>query len=330
MSRAPVAVCTVTHDSAADLPAYFAALATLNPGPQEVIVVDSGSHDDSLALLERSQRGQLEAAQLVVLAQEDNLGFAAAMNRAVGCCSSPYLLSLNPDARPDPDFLEHLCSAAEQRPGLRLGAVTGRVRRPDGRLDACGMRLVPSWRHFDRGSEEPDRGQYRHAARVFGATGAASLWVRAALEDVAIEGEIFDPRFHTFREDAELCFRLQERGWQVLYEPRAGCEHRRSSTPGRRAAMPPRVNLHSLKNRYLLRAYHETAASLLATLPFAGVRELLILLFVLARERTSLGAYGWLIAHRAEILRRRRLIQDRRTVSALELARWFWRTEVPW
>src|SRR5262249_6417158 len=163
-------------------------------------------------------------------------------NAAIAGTDAPFVLSLNADARPEPEFVARLLARMVE-PGWRVGAVTGRLLRPpqaDGsrRLDACGMRLVQTWRHLDRGSGELDRGQYARAERVFGGTGAATLLRREALFDVAVEGDVFDPDFFTFREDAELCFRLRERGWEVLYEPAARCEHRRFNVPERRTAMP--------------------------------------------------------------------------------------------
>ena len=149
--------------------------------------------------------------------------------------------------------------------------------------------------------------------QVFGATGAASLFRREALDDVAVDGEVFDPRFHSFREDAELCFRLRERGWEVLYEPAAVAEHRRFNLPERRSAMPAFVNFHSLKNRYLLRLYHQTGGNFVRTFFPTLVRDLAALGYVLLRERSSLAAYAWLWRHRRELLRRRRIIQGRRT-----------------
>ncbi len=196
-------------------------------------------------------------------------------------------------------------------------------------LDACGMRLSWTWRHFDRGSGEPDGGQYAAAERVFGATGAATLWRRAALDDVALAGEIFDERYHSFREDAELAFRLRERGWEILYEPAAVATHRRRVLPERRSALPPAVNLHSLKNRYLLRIDHQTAANFLWTLPATLTRDLAALAWVLLRERTSLPAYAWLWQRRRELARHRRLVQQRRTVPARAIGRWFMRSAEP-
>jgi GT2 family glycosyltransferase len=326
-----VAVCIVTHDAAADLPGCFASLASLDHRPLEVVVVDCASSDGSLEVARREAPAGLPF-QAVDLGE--NAGFAGGMNAALARTSAPWVLSLNADARPAPGYVSRLLERASAHPALRVGAVTGRLVRPaqgsgPRLLDACGMRLLPSWRHLDRGSGEPDRGQLPAPERVFGATGAASIFRREALDDVAVDGEVFDSRFHSFREDAELAFRLRERGWEVLYEPTAVAEHRRFNLPERRSAMPAFVNYHSLKNRYLLRIYHQTAGNLLRTLPPTLARDLAALAYVLLRERTSLAAYGWLWRNRTELLRRRRTIQGRRTRPASEIDRWFRRQGEP-
>ena len=323
---APVAILIVTHDDAGDLPACFATIAALSPPPAELMVVDCASGDDSASVARRDWPAGL-AGEVVPLSE--NRGFAGGMNVALAKSRAPWVLTLNADARPSADYLQHLLARAKAAEAhARVAAVTGRLVRPpaaDGnrRLDACGMRLTPAWRHHDRGSGALDRGQFARPQPVFGGTGAATLWRREALLDVAIDGEVFDERFHSFREDAELCFRLRERRWEVLYEPAAICEHRRVNLPARRAAMPPEVNRHSLKNRYLLRTYHQTFRNLIWTLPFALFRDLQALLWVLFFERGSLPAYRWLWTHRGELLARRRAIQSRRTAGWWEVERWF-------
>jgi GT2 family glycosyltransferase len=327
---APVAVLVVTHHDAGDLPGCFAAIAALDPPAAELVVVDCASADGSVAAAREHWPAGM-AGEVVPLAE--NRGFAGGMNVALARSTAPWALTLNADARPEPGFLAALLAASAPT-GLRVGAVTGRLVRPPAaggsrRLDACGMRLSPAWRHLDRGSGEPDRGQLDRLERVFGGTGAATLFRREALADVAVDGEVFDERFHSFREDAELAFRLRERRWEVLYAPAARCEHRRHNLPSRRREMSAFVNRHSLKNRYLLRLYHQTVGNLLWTLPFAAVRDLQALVWVLLAERSSLPAYGWLWRHRRELLARRRAIQGRRTAGWWEVERWFLRRSVP-
>jgi GT2 family glycosyltransferase len=322
---ATVAVCIVTHGSAADLPGCLEAVAALRHRPLEIVVVDCASRDGSL---ETARAHAPAGLPFQAIGFAENLGFAGGMNAAFAHTRAPWVLTLNADARPAPDFVSRLLDRALAMPSLRAGAVTGRLIRPPRedeprRLDACGMVLTRNWRHLDRGSGELDRGQLGVPERVFGATGAASLFRRAALDDAALEGEIFDPRFHSFREDAELCFRLRERGWEVLYEPAALCEHRRFNLPERRAAMPAHVNLHSLKNRYLLRIYHQTAGNLVRTFLPTLARDVAALGWVVLRERSSLAAYAWLWRNRRDLLRRRRLIQGRRTVPPRAIDRWF-------
>lgn len=326
----PVAVLVVIHQSAADLPQCLAALAGLRHRPLEVVVVDCASSDDGADVARREATARGLPHRVIALAE--NRGFAGGMNAALAATSAPWVLSLNADARPEPEFV---CRLLERLAPRRCGgAATGRLLRPAAsgeppRLDACGMRLTLTWRHLDRGSGEVDRGQHGRPQRVFGATGAATLFRRAALDDVAVEGEVFAESFHSFREDAELAFRFAERGWEVLYEPAARAVHRRRVLPGRRGRLPPAVNFHSLKNRYLLRLYHQTPANLLLTLLPALARDLGALVWVLARERSSLAAYAWLWRHRRQIRERRRRIQQRRTRPAREVDRWFFRDGAP-
>lgn len=320
-----VAVCIVTHNAASDLPGCLEAVERLEHRPLEIVVADCASADGSLDVARRHAPPGLPFQALDL---GENRGFTGGMNAALAASRSPWVLALNADARPASDYLTRLLARADAHPGLRVGALIGRLLRPaaaDGSrlLDACGMRLTRTWRHLDRGSGEPDRGQYQAPERVFGASGAAALYRREALDDAAVDGEIFDTRFHSFREDAELCFRLRERGWEILYEPAAVAEHRRFNLPERRSAMPAAVNYHSLKNRYLLRLYHQTAGNFLRTLLPTLIRDLMAIGWVLLGERTSLPAYSWLWRHRREILRRRRAIQARRTVPPAALDRWF-------
>lgn len=334
MKPLPVALLIVTHNSADDLPGGLAAVGELSPPPSELVIVDCASSDASLSEARRAAPATIPTR---FEALDANLGFAGGMNRAIALSTAPFLLTLNADAQLARDFLAPLVARLEDPRFARVAAVTGRLvrsRPPSAsgappRLDACGMRLSWTWRHFDRGSGELDHGQYGAAERVFGATGAATLWRRTALADGAIAEQIFDERYHSFREDAELAFRLRERGWEILYEPAAAATHRRRVLPERRADLPPAVNLHSLKNRYLLRIDHQTLGNFLWTLPATLFRDSAALAWVLLGERSSLPAYSWLWRHRRELLAHRRLVQGRRTAPARSIGRWFLREAEP-
>ena len=361
-----LAICTVTWNDAENLPRFFESLAALQGPAFRLIVVDNASSDGTVESL-REHAGAA-GFPVEVIALDGNTGFAGGLNRALesAFATDPrpeWVLSLNADAWPAPDYAERLIESArrftsEERP---VGAVTGRLLRAEGRpegrrtdtdahnrrtdtdshsrrtdrgadnpvIDACGMALTRSWRHVDRGSDQIDRGQHAVTERVFGGTGAATLFLGAALQDAAVEGRVLDDDFHSYREDAELCFRLQERGWQVLYEPRARAVHRRVNLARRRRRMSPEVNFHSLKNRYLLQYYHRSFADLPRTFLATALREFGIVAYVLLRERSSLAAWGWLWRHRGRLRERRRLIRSRRLVPGRAVARWFGRAALP-
>lgn len=186
--------------------------------PAELVILDCASRDGSAEAARAHAPASIPTAGRVL---EENRGLSGGMNEAVTASTAPLFLSLNADARPEPSFLRDLAVRAEHHPPV--GAVTGRLIRPaagGARLpDACGRYLTQSWRHLNRESDEPDRGQYALAERVFGATGTASLLRLQALLDVAVDGDRFLPEFHSLREDAELCLRQRERGWEVRNEP---------------------------------------------------------------------------------------------------------------
>ncbi|MEM7349487.1 MAG: glycosyltransferase family 2 protein [Acidobacteriota bacterium] len=332
-----VAVCIVTYNSAADLPDCLEAVAAQDHRPLELVVVDCQSGDQSV---EVAREASLPGIPRQVVALDENLGFSGGMNTAFSRTDAPYLLTLNADAAPQSTYVGRLLARLQPTP--RTAAVTGRLVRPSpigfgtSRLhqgirliDACGMVLTRTWRHLDRGSGKTDRGQWNVPQRVFGATGAATLFAREALDDVKLGDEVFDPSFHSYREDAELCFRFHERGWQVIYEPGAVAEHRRRVVPERRRDLPAAINYHSLKNRYLLRAYHQTAGNLWRTSVPTLWRDLQALVYVVLFERSSLAAYAWLWSHRKQIRARRHLIQSRRTEPTEAVDQWFSRRSLP-
>jgi len=83
------------------------------------------------------------------------------------------------------------------------------------------------------------------------------------------------------------------------------------------------VNMHSVKNRFLLRSKNEGWWLAFRNAPFELFRDVVVIVASLTIERTSLPAFGWLWRNRARIRAKRRAIQQRRRVGDRELARWF-------
>lgn len=310
------------------LNACLEAVARLTPLPATVILVDNASADDSLAVA----RTWARRLPMKVVTSAENQGFAAGVNRALGQSPAPWVLLLNPDCAPRPDHVSMLLDAVASRPeASEIGSATGkllRARPPELTespvVDAAGMVVTPSGRHFDRGSGEPDDGRWDRPAWVFGGTGACTLYRRAALEDVLYpDGQLLPESFFAYREDAELAWRLQWRGWRCLYVPMAVAAHRRGLQPERGRRQDPAVNRLSVQNRFLLRAHCADAGWHLRCFPWWLLRDLLVLGACLTVERGSLPGLVQAWRGRHDAGRRRRWVLGRRRVPSRHLGRWF-------
>ncbi|HZI63809.1 MAG TPA: glycosyltransferase, partial [Thermoanaerobaculia bacterium] len=112
-ATAPVAVLVVTRDAADDLPGCLAAVAALDPAPAELLVVDCASADASVEVARRHFPARLAGD---VVALPENLGFAGGTNAALARSAAPWALTLNADARPEPDYLARLLARAAAHP----------------------------------------------------------------------------------------------------------------------------------------------------------------------------------------------------------------------
>jgi GT2 family glycosyltransferase len=320
-----VSALIVTFNSAKYLPACLASLAAQDYSPLEIVVIDNASTDGSRELLHSS------AAATRVELNPRNVGFAAGQNQAIRLARGEWLLCLNPDVVLSRDFVSQLARAASLGP--RIGAACGKLLRcsfsEDGRtersnlIDSTGIYFLPNLRHLDRGSEQPDAGQFQRMEYVFGATAAAALFRRSMVEDISPEGEFFDEEFFAYREDADTAWRAQILGWKCIYSPAAVAWHERRVTPERREQLPVAINWHSIKNRFLMRAKN-ISFGLYARLFFpASARDLMIVGYAYLRDWRLLSAllYPW--QHLHSLKKKRAWVQSRRRVSDRELRRWF-------
>ncbi len=321
-------IVVVSHNHADVLPACLRAVAGLEPRPLSVTLIDNASSDGSAAVA----RAFVDRLPVAVVAGSANLGFAGGANAGLARGAAPWVLLLNPDCAPRSDFVAALLAAAVARPEEpEIGSVTGRLLRgtgaaltPDGRLDAAGMVVNPDGRHRDRGAGEPDDGRCARPAWVFGGTGAATLYRRAALADVAYpDGQILAESFFAYREDAELAWRLLWRGWRCLYVPDAVAVHRRGFRPERGRQGHEVINRLSVRNRFLLRLHCADLRWHLACLPWWLVRDLLVVAACLTVERSSLAGLAEAWRGRREARTRRRWVLERRRIPSRRITRWF-------
>jgi GT2 family glycosyltransferase len=326
MSNMPgptICVSIVTYNSARYIGKCLESVLDQRGAPMEILVVDNASSDETLRILESY------AGRIRLFRNERNTGFAAAQNQAIRASAAEWVLTLNPDVLLRPGFLRRLLDAGERDPGA--GAVCGKLfsigpgfQPLAARLiDSTGLYFTPAMRHFDRGWHEPDGPHFSRPEYVFGASAAAALYRRAMIEDVSIDGHFFDPDFFCYREDADIAWRAQLLGWRCIYTPSATAYHVRSFVPGNRRSVSPAMNMHSVKNRFLLRIKNATPGLYRRHWASMTARDLVVMAGCLFYEPSSLEAFLRLAQCLPRALRSRRAIMARRRADDRDLAEWF-------
>ncbi|HEV7615628.1 MAG TPA: glycosyltransferase [Solirubrobacterales bacterium] len=187
--------------------------------PIDVVVVDNGSHDDSLELLRE------EFPEVAVLALEQNLGFGPAINRAVGEHPADPLILLNNDAEAEPRFVEALLDAAAE--GVQAVAGVLLQERDPGLIDSAGVVADRTLMGFDYLHGEP-LAALAGAPAPLGPTGGAALYAHAAF--AAVGG--FDERIFLYYEDLDLALRLAAAGASCRLAGEARAVHAYSASLG--------------------------------------------------------------------------------------------------
>jgi N-acetylglucosaminyl-diphospho-decaprenol L-rhamnosyltransferase len=234
----------------------------------EVVVVDNASRDGSL---ERIRRAHPEA---VLIGNQDNRGFAAAANQGIRATTAPYVFVLNPDAEITAGTLAGFVKLAEDHP--HAGAVGPLVRDIDGSLypsarkvpaigEAIGHAFLHPFNPENRFSRaytmaDWDRQSEREVSWV---SGSCVLLRRAALEQVGL----FDEDYFMYAEDADLCTRLRDGGWSVLFTPELEVMHERGVSTGNSKRM---IRVHS-DSIYRYFSKHHATGWKRVLLPFAWV-----------------------------------------------------------
>jgi GT2 family glycosyltransferase len=318
-----VSVTIVTYNSGRFIKRCLESVLAQRYANKEIIVIDNASSDGTVDILEQFE----DRCQIIY--NDENIGFAAAQNQAIRSSTGEWVLTLNPDVLLLPNFIQALVDAGQF--DSKIGTVCGKLLAilatfdlPDKPLvDSTGIYFTPMLRHLDRGSQEVDNGHYLKHEYVFGATAAAALYRRQMIDDISIGEEFFDPDFFVYREDADVAWRAQLMGWRCIYTPHARGYHVRKVLPGNRRALPPGINMHSVKNRYLMRLKNMTGDLYKRNWLSITTRDIVVFGACLVREQSSLKAFWYVTRNWKRVMAKRREIMSRKRVDDDYIASWF-------
>jgi GT2 family glycosyltransferase len=287
--------------------------------PFEVLVVDNGSTDGSQAWLAEHYR------QVRLIANPQNVGFAAANNQGIRAARGTLIALLNNDTLPEPNWLAELVAAVDQHP--RIGMAASKMvyaDRPD-IIDSTGVCLDRCGITWDRATGQPDNASDQNIVEVFGASAGAGLYRRELFDEVGL----LDEDFFIYLEDVDLAWRAQWHGWKGVYVPAAKVCHAHSASM--REGSPRKTYLLA-RNKIWLLAKNYPQPYFALFLPFIVFYEALSLGLSTIRGVGGSAARGRLagIAALPRVFRQRHRLRSTARVPAREVFARLQPAAFPW
>jgi GT2 family glycosyltransferase len=267
----------------------------------EVIVVDNASADSTAEFVgERFPRAR-------IVLSPTNCGYGAGNNLAAASARGDVLVFLNPDAIPEPHWLERLIESMHQH-GRDLATSKITLLADRERLNSAGNLIHFMGLSFCRGVNA-HRSFFDRPELVSGASGAAFAISRDLFQRLGG----FDGSLFLYHDDVDLSLRALLAGERCLYVPDAVVAHDYA------LALPAIKWGWVEAHRYAILLKTFKPGTLLVLLPALLVMDLVTLAYLATRGpafvRAKLSSYGWVLRNLGAILARRRRAQATRAVS---------------
>jgi GT2 family glycosyltransferase len=299
-----VSVVIPNHNGATWLPRCLDGLARQEYRDFEVILVDDGSTDESVALV----RDRFPNVRPVVL--DNNTGFASAVNRGIATARGTYVVLLNNDTVAEPGWLAALAGLADTSPADVVAIASKMLRMEDPeRIDDAGDTL--SWMGDARklGHEQP-AAVFMERREVFSVCAGAALYRRSFLKEIGG----FDERFFAYLEDVDLGLRGRLLGYRYLFEPAARVLHQGQGTGLSRSLYVRLIT----RNRMLLFLKNVPLSLLVKRLPQI-LRGQVHFFLAYRKPWQSLAGYASLLGCVPHIWRERARMRSSRRIPAHQL-----------
>lgn len=197
-----------------------------NEADIRVVVVDNASTDGSLILAKE------KFPKYRFIENEKNVGFGTANNQVLKNLETEYVLILNPDCLLEKGVLKELLTYYEKNPDT--GVMTCKIILPDGSVDYTAHRGLPTpWASLlyffgDRTKYHLTDRDLKIPHEVDSVAGAFFLTTKKVLE----KSGLFDEKFFLYGEDIDLCVRIKEAGFKVIYYPYVSITHFKGVSSG--------------------------------------------------------------------------------------------------
>lgn len=247
MKSAPhVAIVLLNFNGKQYLETYLPFLYLLTYSNYSIVVVDNASTDDSIDWLKEHY------PFVQIIGNKENYGFAQGYNEGLRSIKSQYYLLLNTDVEVTPSFLEPMVALLEKNAQTavcqpKVLSYTDRnvfeyAGAAGGMIDKLGYPFARGRLFF---TCEEDRNQYDDEIEIFWASGACFL----IKSECFWEADGFYNYFFMQAEELDLCWRLKQKGYKIMYTSKSKVYH----VGGAHLSYDnPRKNLLNFRNNWIM------------------------------------------------------------------------------
>ena len=228
MTTAPAekaAIILVNWNGWQDTIACLDSCAGLDYADREIVVVDNGSKDDSVARIREAH------PSVTLLETGANLGFAGGNNVGIQAAiesGARYVWLLNNDTTVEPRALSALVEAVSADPAAGIAGSKITYFCTPNVLWYAGGEFTPSGPVRHRGLDEPDTGQYDHAEETGFITGCSLFTTAEVIDRVGLLAE----EYFLYWEEADFDWRVRAAGYKLLYVPESVVRHKVAGSLG--------------------------------------------------------------------------------------------------
>tara|TARA_Y100000588_G_scaffold395043_1_gene519348 strand:- start:4065 stop:5114 length:1050 start_codon:yes stop_codon:yes gene_type:complete len=299
-------IVVVTYNSGDYLTQCIDALCEQTFSDFELLVVDNASQDGSIENLISKH------VNLKIIKMEKNMGFAAGNNAAAKQAKGIWLITLNADAIPEPNWLWEINAATKRYPGVAMFGST-QLRFNDPRtLDGAGDHYHPSGLAW-RGGEGSPSDIITEDTSVIAPCAAAAIYRR----DIYVKLGGMAECFFCYYEDVDLALRFRLKGYIGVQLCSAKVLHVGSATSGRASDF---IRYHVSRNRVwtFVRCIPGPLFFVLIPMLLSTVFMRLLLSIPMGDSAVRFKAFSDAVLALPSVWRQRRVIQKARTISAFQ------------
>ncbi|MBR5503484.1 MAG: glycosyltransferase family 2 protein [Methanobrevibacter sp.] len=228
-----VSVVTPNYNGCEFLNSYFETLAFQSRFIEEIIIVDNASADGSVGLIEEYINSPSFKIDIKLIKNDENLGFAPAVNQGIRLAKSEFIYSLNNDVELEYNTIETIIESMEEsiKNGENPFSIQSKMIQYHNKdlIDDAGdeYNLLAYTKKLGDGSAISN---YNEKKEIFSSCAGAALYRKSLLEEIGL----FDENFFAYVEDIDIAFRAQINGFKNFFEPKSIVYHYGSATSGSR------------------------------------------------------------------------------------------------